>query len=396
MTQPFKITPAAAPTRPAAPMTSAAEERAGAVLTIDLKALVENWRIVGKGAKPGCDIGAVVKADAYGLGLAPVANALAGAGCRTFYVALLDEAVALRTALGPGPRIACLNGPNPGTERDFVAHRIMPVLSTPEHVKSWCTYAAAEDVLIESIVQIDTGMNRLGLSPREFAALMDDPDGFLGLHPQMLMSHLACADTPAHVMNRAQLAHFIPSLARFRTRFPDAKGSLANSAGVLLGPEWHFDYARPGIALYGGQPHLGHGRNPMLPVVYVKARIIQVRRVDTPGYVGYGAAADVAEGAKLATVSMGYADGYLRALGHRGTGLLDGIPVPVTGRVSMDLITFDVTNVPESASHPGAFIDILGTHMTIDDLAAKAGTIGYEILTALGRRFHRRYLPAGG
>ncbi|MCB2107741.1 MAG: alanine racemase [Rhodobacteraceae bacterium] len=393
MTTPFKITPAA----PAAiPWRSAPEDRAGAVLTVDLKALVENWRILRARAKPGCDVGAVVKADGYGLGAEQVGRALAGAGCQTFYVAHLDGAAALRRAVGPGPRIACLNGPNRGTERDFVAHRIMPVLSTPEHVKAWCAFALTEEVLLESIVQIDTGMNRLGLSPNEFAALMDDADGFLGLHPQMLMSHLACADTPDHPMNREQLTRFIPALSRFRARFPDAKGSLANSGGMLLGHEWQFDYGRPGIALYGSHPQPGHSRNPMLPVAYLKARIIQVRRVDTPGHVGYGAAAKVGEGAKLATVSMGYADGFLRTLSNVGTGYLDGIPVPVTGRVSMDLITFDVSNVPDSAAQPGGFIDILGANLTVDDVAAKAGTIGYEILTALGRRFHRRYLPASG
>ncbi|MDX2222675.1 MAG: alanine racemase [Rhodospirillaceae bacterium] len=388
----------AVPRAAAAPLRSAPEDRAGAILTVDLKALVENWRIVKRRAKPGCDVGAVVKADAYGLGLEPVARALAAAGCATFYVAHLDGAVALRRIVGAGPRIACLNGPNRGTEADFAAHRIMPVLSTPEHVRAWCAFAMKHEVLMESIVQIDTGMNRLGLTAAEFDALIGDPQGFVGLHPQLLMSHLACADTPAHPMNRAQLIRFTAALARFRTRFPDAKASLANSAGVRLGPDWHHDYVRPGIALYGGHPAPGSGLNPMLPVAYLQARIIQVARVDSPGHAGYGAAAAVREGMKLATVSMGYADGYLRALsgmdGRGGAGRLDGQTVPVVGRVSMDLITFDVTNVAESAAQPGGFIEVLGRHVTVDDLAARAGTIGYEILTALGNRFHRRYLPA--
>ncbi|MBM3514380.1 MAG: alanine racemase [Alphaproteobacteria bacterium] len=371
----------------------ASEDRAGAILTVDLKALVENWRILKKRARPGCDVGAVVKANAYGLGLEPVARALTQAGCSTFYVAHLDGAIALRHIVGPGPRIACLNGPNRGTERDHVAFRIMPVLSTPEHVAAWRTYALKEEVLLESIVQVDTGMNRLGLSEKEFVQLMGDADGFVGLHPQMLLSHLACGDEPGHDMNRQQRDRFIARLGEFRTRFPDAKGSLANSAGLLLGPEWHFDYARPGIALYGGNPFVS-GANPMLPVAYLRARIIQVRRVDTPGMVGYGAAARVGEGAKLATVSMGYADGFLRSLGQKGVGLLDGLKVPVVGRVSMDLITFDITNVSESAARPGNFIEILGATQTVDQLSAQAGTASYEILTSLGDRFHRRYLPA--
>jgi len=378
---------------PFAPARAASEERAGAILTVDLKALVENWRILKARARAGCDVGAVVKADAYGLGLEPVARALAGAGCATFYVAHLDGAIALRQILGPGPRIASLNGPNKGTERDYAAFRIIPVLSTPEHVKTWRGFAEREDVLLESVVQVDTGMKRLGLTEGEFASLMDDAAGFAGLHPQMLMSHLACADEPAEPMNRAQLSTFVALLARFRTRFPDARGSLANSAGLLLGPDFHFDYARPGIALYGSNPTSGVP-NPMLPVAYLKARIVQVARVDTPGTVGYGAAAKVAEGTKLATVSMGYADGYLRSLSGRGDGMLDGLKVPVVGRISMDLITFDVSNVSDSAARPGNFIDILNATLTVDDVAKRAGTIGYEILTSLGQRFHRRYLPA--
>ncbi|MBL8630918.1 MAG: alanine racemase [Rhodospirillaceae bacterium] len=369
------------------------EDRAGAILTVDLAALVENWRILKKKAAPTCDVGAVVKSDAYGLGLEPVARALHGAGCKTFYVAHLDGAITLRQILGPGPRIACLNGPNKGTERDHVAFKIIPVLSTPEHIQAWCAYALKEEVLAESIVQVDTGMHRLGLSAREFKALMNDADGFVGLHPQMIMSHLACADEAASPMNRQQLDRFRGFKDQFRTRFPDAKGTLANSSGLFLGPEWHFDYARPGVALYGVNPTPGQP-NPMLPVVNLRARIIQVHRVDSPGHVGYGAAASVPEGAKIATVSMGYADGYLRSLSSVGVGVLDGIKVPVLGRVSMDLITFDVSNVPDSAAQVGGFIDILSNVVTVDDVAKAAGTIGYEILTSLGTRFHRRYLAA--
>lgn len=380
-------------TSPPGRTVSRPEDRAGAILTVDLAALVENWKILKKRARSPCDMGAVVKSDAYGLGLEPVAKALHAAGCRTFYAAHLDGAINLRHILGPGPRIACLNGPNKGTERDHAAFRIMPVLSTPEHVKAWRTFALKEEVLLESIVQADTGMNRLGLSEREFKALMDDPDGFVGLHPQMFMSHLACADDAPHPMNRAQLERFRTLFDAFRTRFPDAKGSLANSSGVFLGSDWHFDYARPGVALYGVNP-VRPAPNPMLPVVNLKARIIQVRRVDSPGSVGYGAAASVPQGAKIATVSMGYADGYLRSLGSAGYGILDGLKVPVMGRISMDLTTFDVSNVPDSAAQPGGFIDIISNAVTVDDVAQAAGTIGYEILTALGSRFHRRYLPA--
>ena len=272
----------------AAHLTSSPEDRGGILLTVNLAALVENWqRLKRKGA--GCDMGAVVKADAYGLGMDPVARALKGAGCATFYVATLDEAVSLRGIVGPHVRVICMNGPTPGhTERDFAAHNIIPVLSAPEQIRAWRSFASGNDVLMESLVQIDTGMHRLGLTEKEFAVHMDDPDGFLGLHPLALMSHLACADTPSHHLNQVQQEGFASALARFRHKFGDAKGSLANSAGVLLGPAWHFDMARPGIALYGSQPALEGAPWPLVPVVRLMARIIQVHRVDAAGRLDMG------------------------------------------------------------------------------------------------------------
>jgi alanine racemase len=379
-------------------LTASPEDRAGAHLTVDLAALVENWRRLKRLAAPRCDVGAVVKADAYGLGLGPVALALKGAGCATFYVAHLDEAAALRGILGSAPRIVCLHGPTPGrSERDLAGLNIIPVLSTPDQIKAWRRFAIAQDVLMESIVQVDTGMNRLGLTAAEFQTHVTDPDGFLGLHPLALMSHLACADIQ-HPLNQLQLERFASALAMFRGRFPDAKGSLSNSAGLLLGPAWHYDFARPGIALYGSNPRVAQAGIepwPVVPVVRLTARILQVRRVDAAAPVGYGATVQAPDGAKLATVSMGYADGLLRAASPAGHGLLDGQRVPILGRISMDMTTFDVSHIAESAAQPGAFIEVIGTSHTVDDLAREAGTVGYEILTALGQRYHRRYLPPG-
>ena len=378
-------------------LTAAPEDRAGAILTVDLAAIVENWRrlkqLAGK-----TDVGAVVKADAYGLGMAQVAAALLGAGCNTFYVAHLDEGITLRAALGRGARIVGMHGPASGrSEADFAAHAIVPVLSTPEQIKAWRTFAARHDVMMDCFVQVDTGMQRLGLTPAEFAAHMDDPDAFVGLHPLALMSHLACADTPAHPLNKTQLERFASTLSTFRLKFGDARGSLSNSAGLLLGTPWHFDFARPGIALYGSAPHVaspGTKPWPLVPVVRLEARILQVRRVDAAAPVGYGAIVLAPEGAKLATVSMGYADGLLRSAAIAGHGLLDGQRVPVIGRISMDLTTFDVSAVAESSARAGNFIELIGTTHTVDDLARESGTVGYEVLTALGQRFHRRYLPA--
>ena len=381
----------------AAPISSRLEDRSGALLTVDLAALVENWRQLKARVGAPCDMGAVVKADAYGLGLEPVAKALKAAGCATYYVAHLDEGMALRAIFGPGgsatPRIVVMHGPNPGTERDFAAHGLIPVLSTPGQIKAWRSFAVANDVLMDSLVQVDTGMNRLGLTAAEFAAHMTDPDGFVGLTPLALMSHLACAETPEHALNRQQQERFASALSTFRLKFADAKGSLVNSSGVFLGKAFHYDFARPGAALYGVNPTPG-APNPMIPVVRLQAKILQVRRVDAASPVGYGATFHAPDGSKLATISMGYADGLLRSWGSSGHAFMDDLRVPVAGRISMDLTTLDVSNVPDSALVPGAMVEIIGSRQTVDGLAKESGTIGYEILTALGQRYHRRYLPA--
>lgn len=368
-------------------------DHAGAVLTIDLAALVENWRILKRKLNASCDCGAVVKADAYGLGAANVATALAGAGCKTFYVAHVEEGLSLRKVLGQGPRIIVMHGPTPNSEGDIARHSLIPVLSTPDQILRWRTFASQADVLQETVIQVDTGMNRLGLSASEFTDHITNPDGFQGLTPLALMSHLACAGTPDHVMNREQQERFASSLSTFRTKFPDAKGSLCNSSGIFLGTPWHYDFARPGAALYGLNPQ-PDGRNPMLPVVRLQAKILQVHRVDSTQTVGYGATFRAADGSKLATVSVGYADGFLRSLSNKGQAVLDGITVPVAGIVSMDLLTFDISNVPDSSAVPGTMIDILFKDHTADDLANEGGTIGYEMLTSLGNRYARRYLPA--
>ncbi len=372
-----------------------AQDRAGAILTVDLAALSENWRLLKRRVEPACDMGAVVKADAYGLGLEPVAKALSAAGCLTFYVAHLDEGLALRGIVDGRQdlRIIVLHGPNPGTEPDFAAHRLIPVLSTPRQIKAWRAFAARSDLLMESLVQVDTGMNRLGLTEREFAELMADPDGLSGLTPLALMSHLACAETPDHRLNLQQRERFASMLATFRLKYADAKGSLVNSSGIFLGRGFHFDLARPGAALYGVNP-TPTAANPMIPVVRLQAKVLQVRRVDAAAPVGYGATFLAPDGAKLATVSMGYADGLLRSWGAAGHAFIDDFKVAVAGRISMDLTTFDVSNVPDSALGPGATINIIGSRQSIDELANQAGTIGYELLAAIGRRYHRRYLPA--
>ena len=370
--------------------TSSSQDRAGAVLSIDLAALVANWRLL-KSRCAAKDTGAVIKADGYGVGAVQAAIALKGAGCATFYVAHIDEGIAVRAAVGPGPRVIVMHGPNRGTEKDFAAHQLIPVLNSPQQIAGWRTYTGAADILTECLVHVDTGMNRLGLTAREFADHAAG-DGFVGLYPLALMSHLACAEM-THPLNETQRARFADMLAVFRAKFPDAKASLTNSSGIFLPAAYHYDFARPGVALYGVNP-TPDAPNPMIPVVRLAAKILQVRRVDQAATVGYGATVLAPDGAKLATVSIGYADGLPRSWGAGGHGFIDGIKCPVMGRVSMDLVTFDVSNVPDSSLQPGALVEIIGTHTSVDDAARAAGTIGYEILTSLGRRYHRHYLPA--
>jgi len=361
--------------------------RAGAILEVDLAAIVANWRLLAARAAPA-QCAAVVKANAYGLGAAPVASALAAAGCRMFFVAHLDEGIALRQAIGPAAEIAVLNGPSRGTADEFVAHDLVPVLNEPGQVAEWSIVAntSAKQEAAAAILHVDTGMSRLGLTAAEFAALVADPPP---IRWRAVMSHLACADEPDHAHNEAQLARF----ATVRARLQDIPASFAASSGIFLGQRYHFDIVRPGAALYGVNPRPERA-NPMQPVVRLRARILQIRQIDSGESVGYGAAHVMRQAGRVATVAVGYADGWPRSLSHRGCGYLGGKRVPLLGRVSMDLATFDVSDIPPAEARPGAMIELLGRHYGVDEAAADAGTIGYEILTSLGPRYHRIYKPA--
>jgi len=361
------------------------ETSSGATLTIDLAALRANWQDLRDRLK-GAECAGVVKADAYGLGLEPVAKTLAAAGCRVFFVAHLEEGIALRAAL-PKAEIHILNGLLPGSAADFAAHRLLPVLNSLDSIEDWRTFCRRHGAPLPADIHVDTGMSRLGLPPAEVQILAAEPQRLAGLALGYLMSHLACADEPSRLMNHQQLAAFVD----IRRRLPAARASLANSAGVFLGPDFHFDLARPGIAVYGGNPVPG-GPNPMAQVVRLQGKILQVRGVDTPQTVGYGATHRFAGPARIATVAVGYADGFMRSLGNAGSGFFGDVRAPVVGRVSMDLITLDVTSVPEALCRPGLAVDLIGPHNDVDAVAAAAGTISYEILTGLGRRYHRRYV----
>ena len=356
---------------------------APSVLTVDLGALRRNYRLIAE-RTGAAECAAVVKADAYGAGIEPVSRALAAAGCQTFFVASLDEALALRT-LQPAPVIYYLNGLMPGDTAVCRAHGIRPTLNDPAQIERWTADGIAHGEALPTALHIDTGMARLGLTPRETAALVDAPDRLRGFDITLLLSHMACADTPDHPMNVEQRDQFEAAAETL----PAAARSLAASSGALLGPAWHFDMVRAGVALYGVSPHPGH-LNPMEQVIQLQGKILQIRDVDTPQTVGYGAAHRFERPTKVATVAAGYADGYPRSLGDAGVAYFGKIAAPIVGRVSMDLITIDISKALDAK--PGDMVDLIGPNNDLDSVAAAAGTIGYEILTRLGRRYHRRYI----
>ncbi|WP_372623276.1 alanine racemase [Falsiroseomonas sp.] len=354
-----------------------------AILHIDLPAIVANWRDLA--ARHGGPTAGVVKADAYGLGAAPVARALRDAGCATFFVAHLTEGLALRAALGAAsqgarertPDIIVLNGFPPGADEDAA---LIPVLN---HLGDVSAYAGSGR---PAVLHLDTGMSRLGLDAREQATLAQERNRLDGIALRYVMTHLACADEPGHPMNEAQRARFAEAAARIA---PGVPRSFANSSGIFLGEGFRSDLARPGCALYGINPTPG-AANPMRQVARVEAEVLQVREVGAGDTVGYGASWTAPGPRRIATVAAGYADGYLRALSGRSFGILHGREAPLVGRVSMDLTTFDVTEIPEAA--PGDRLLLIGGDgNTPDEIAARCGTIGYEILTSLGRRYHRAY-----
>ena len=364
---------------------------AGALLTIDLAAIRANWRMLQ--ARVGsAECAAVLKADAYGLGAAQVAPALAAEGCRRFFVAHLEEGIALKRWLPPDATVCVLHGPPPGAEAEFVDHGLVPVLNSRPQIDAWRALAHRQDRELPAIVQVDTGMARLGLSPTELRGLAGDAGALLGIRVACVMSHLACAEQTGHPANEAQRGRFVAA----RRCLPAAPASFANSSGIFLGGAYHFDLVRPGAALYGIAP-IAAAPNPMRPVVQLQGRVLQTRSIEAGTPVGYGHAWRSGRPARIATVSVGYADGWLRGTGDGGAAAWFGeVALPLVGRVSMDTITVDASALPEGALRPGAFVDLIGERQDVDAVAARAGTIGYEILTALGSRYARRYRGLDG
>lgn len=343
---------------------------ATATLTIDLDAIAANWRALDRLTGPEVQTSAVVKADAYGLGITRVARALAQAGARRFFVAYAEEGAAVRQALGTGPQIAVLSGHMSGDTEMIHDLDLTPMLNSLDQITRHLEALPGHPFG----VQLDTGMNRLGVEMLEWQAVAPI---LIDAGPELLMSHLACADEPEHPLNETQLRVF--------HEMTDGTGlprSLAATGGILLGPRYHFDLTRPGVGLYGGLPYAS-----ALPALSLSLPIIQTRDVEVGEAVGYGCTWAAEKPSVIATVSGGYADGLPRTLSNRAR-LWDGdVPCPIVGRVSMDLITVDITHLPEVPRS----LDIIGPHQGVDALAEAGGTIGYELLTALGPRYQRRY-----
>jgi alanine racemase len=368
---------------------AAALATATGVLTVDLDAIVANWRKLEKTAVPA-ECSAVIKANAYGCGTAPVAAALAAAGCKTFFVATLDEARAARAALPSSAVIYVLDGFFQNCGDAYARFDIKPVIGDLNELAEWDVFCRRSGWTGGAAIHIDTGINRLGLSITEAQGII--PRINAGDHGiTLVMSHLACAEALHHPLNAKQLASF----REIASLFSGVPASLSNSSGVFLGASFQFDMVRPGAALYGVNP-TPEADNPMRPVVELKARIVRIRNVEKGESVGYGGTWTARRPTRLAIVSAGYADGYFRAGGSndgtRGAEVMvAGKRCPIAGRVSMDLIAVDVTDLDKTAARRGHMVTLIGEGITVDELAHHFGTIGYEVLTSIGRRYARVY-----
>jgi alanine racemase len=382
----------------ALPGTGIPPAQAGGILTIDLGAIAANWRLLRDRAD-GAETGAVVKADAYGTGIEATVPALREAGCRTFFVAHLSEGARAR-AVAPDAAIYILNGLLPGTAPAYTAHDLRPVLGSQDEVTEWAAVCRSGGKALAAAIHVDTGMNRLGIPVPESLALKGDPR-LRDFEPALLMSHLVSAEEPENPINARQIEAF----AAVREALPGMQASLCNSSGIFLPERPHLDLVRPGYALYGGNPTPDRD-NPMRRVVRLEGRIVQIRTVEAGATTGYNAQWTAPGPRRLATISVGYADGYPRAASGTdakarngtlaGEAIVAGRRCPLAGRVSMDLIIVDVTDVPENAVRRGDPATLIGDSLTVDEVGRRAGTIGYEILTSLGRRYARTYLKDPG
>ncbi len=368
--------------------TGAVFDAATARLTVDLGAIAANWQMM-RNLSSEAECGAAVKGNAYGTGMDQAAPRLARAGCRHFFVADANEGARLRRLL-PDVEIFVLGGAFDDAVPVLVGHNLTPVLNSLDQIAVWRTAGADRPAALH----VDTGMNRLGITPEQAVEIADNRS----FRPTLVMSHFACADSPSHPLNARQIERF----TAVRGHFPEARASLANSAGIHMGENAHFDLNRPGIALYGGEC-VNDVPNPMNPVATAEARILTNRIAEAGETVSYGGTVTLQRDTRIAVCGVGYADGFHRAssgsgvplrqaVAQGGMGAVEGKKVPLLGRVTMDLLMFDVTDLPEELGLPGQWIELFGKTIALDDAARASGTIGYEMLTSLGQRYARRYV----
>jgi alanine racemase len=349
-------------------------------LAVDLKALCSNYRLLrARHERRAC--AAVVKANAYGLGVSEVSKALWNEGCREFFVATLAEAIELRTLL-PQATIAVFNGLHSGEENDFLHHKLYPVLNNTAQAERWLKASDSAP----AILHVDTGMTRLGFTHSELMSLVEKHSDFASKRVALLMSHLACANDPIHRKNSEQLARF----SKAKKLLPNTRASLCNSSGLFLDADFHYDLARPGCALYGINPT--ERLNPMQQVATLSAPILQVRTLDRDEAVGYGATYNAKEGNRIAITALGYADGWMRCLSNKSYAYINGRQVPIAGRISMDMIALDVSALPAISLDENARAEFINLQQPVDAIAKACNTIGYEVFTRLGRRVERKYL----
>lgn len=362
------------------------------MLTIDLTAIQSNWlklQVIGAGAS----IAGVIKANAYGLGADQVGNALYAVGCREFFLASIEEALAARRFLPLDTTLYVLGGIRAGDERLLIESNLTPVLCSLSSIDNWAKVNNALSSSAPSAIKVNTGMTRFGLDVREFESLCNDRNLLRAINPVLLMSHLACADERDHPLNQHQLIRFSNCTQLIRPLLPKLRFSLANSSGIFLGDKWHFDLLRPGAALYGINP-VPNDFNPMLPVLRLSLPIVQVRKLDASAAVGYGSSATLPVGATIAVVAGGYADGLHRTLGLQPEGYLNGKLVRSVGRMSMDSTVFDISSFDLSIEQLlGLEIDVISPSLSLEYLNKKNASLGYEILTSfVAGRYPRKYL----
>lgn len=369
------------------------------VLTINLKALADNYRFLQDKIGQNCAVAGVMKANAYSLGLQQVVETLQKQQCPQYFVATLDEALQFRAFDKTSP-LAVLGGLFTGEENAYTAHNLIPVLNSPTDIDNWNKWGQDNNKKLPAFIHFDTGMNRLGLSTQEFRKLQDNKNAFAGIDVTMIMSHFVAADDWAQTKYKeltiAQADLFSNIAVRATNIWPNVKKSLANSPGVFRNNHYHYDMVRPGFALYGGNP-TPEKPNPMRAVVSLNTRILQIREPRKNETIGYGASYKFKKDTRTATIALGYADGFLRSNSSNNNKpksfmYYNNIACPVIGRVSMDLVTIDIGHIKENPPQQGDSVEILGKNQSIDDLAKAAGTIGYEILTSLGHRYKRAYV----